>query len=179
MAAGTDPNDAGSIIDGLYVTVPERSSSKEAFEFELTVQMGDIVFLLDTTCSMSSTLTGMASEFSTIVSQLTTALPDAEYGVATYDDYPYSNYGSTSYGDKPFILMQQVTDNVSVVQSTLSSLSLHGGSDGPESGMEALYQTLTGRGFDQNCNGSYDGSTDVRPFIADSTDPFNLSLIHI
>jgi hypothetical protein len=173
VAAGTDPNDTGSVIDGLYVTVPERTNTLEDFEFELTVQMGDIVFLLDTTCSMGSTLNGMANEFSSIVSQLTSTLPDAEYGVATYDDYAYGGYGSTSYGDKPFILKQQVTDNVGSVQSTLSSLSTHGGSDGPESGMEALYQTLTGQGYDQDCDGTYDSSTDVRPFLSGGADAFS------
>lgn len=171
VSAGTNPADAGSVIEGIYVTVPERTSVEKDFDFELIVQMGDVAFLIDTTGSMYSTVSGMASEFSSIVSSVSSVLPKAEYGVATYDDYAYSPYGSPGT-DKPFELLHQVSSDISSIQSTLSSIPLHYGSDGPESGMEALYQSLTGAGYDQNCNGSYDSIQDVKPFIADSTDPF-------
>ncbi len=170
IAAGTDPMDEDSIISGLYVTVPERTSIEETFDFSLSVQMGDVAFLIDTTCSMSSTLSGMSGEFSRIVSELSSTLPDAQYGVATFDDYYYGSYGSS--GDKPFILVQQVTDSTSAVQSALSGLRLHNGNDGPEGSMEALLQTLTGTGYDQNCDGRYTSNTDVVPFLSSGSDPF-------
>ncbi len=172
ITAGTNPNDAGSVISGLYVTVPERVSVEQSFEFELSVQMGDIAFLLDTTGSMGGTISGMKSEYSGIVSALSSALPDAEYGVATFDDYAYAGYGSSASGDRPFILQQQITSDVSQVQSSLSGISLHYGGDGPESGMEALYQALSGQGFDQDCDNSFDSGTDVRPFLSKSSDAF-------
>ncbi len=170
VSAGTDPGDAGSIIEGVYVTVPERTTVEETFDFTLSVQMGDVVFILDTTGSMSSTLNGMSSEFSTLVTEIARELPDAQFGVASFDDYNHGGYGSGS--DLPFLLEQQVTSNTTSVQSALSRLSASGGSDGPESGMEALYQALTGAGYDQNCNGSYDAADDVRPFLASGSDPF-------
>ena len=34
IAAGTDPKDEGSIIEGIYVEVPERTGIEENFEFE-------------------------------------------------------------------------------------------------------------------------------------------------
>jgi hypothetical protein len=58
------------------------------------------------------------------------------------------------------------------VQSVLSSIPLHYGGDGPESTMEALYQSASGAGYDQNCSGTYDYSTDIPPFLADPTDVF-------
>jgi len=172
LVAETDPLDPGSVISGIYVDVAERSRVEELFEFELVVQMGDVAFLLDTTGSMGGTITGMKTQYADIVTGLSAALPDAEYGVATFDDYAYSPYGYSSSGDKPFILLQQVTDDVGVVQSALSGISLHYGGDGPESSMEALYQALTGAGYDQNCNAAYEAATDVRPFLSASTDPF-------
>jgi hypothetical protein len=172
VSAGTDPKDDEDIITGLYVVVPERTSVEEVFEFELSVQMGDVAFLIDSTGSMSGTLNGMATEFSQIVTELNAVLPDAEYGVATYDDYAFGSYGYSSSGDKPFILFQQVTDNISAVQTSLSGLTTHYGGDGPESGMEGLYQGLAGVGYDQNCNGTYDSATDVLPFLSSSSDPF-------
>jgi hypothetical protein len=172
IAAGTDPTDEGSVIDGIYVEVPDRAELEENFEFELRIQMGDIAFLLDTTCSMSGTANALASEFSAIVTSLSSLIPDAEYGFATYDDYAYASYGSASAGDKPFILRQQITDNTTAVQAQLSGVPIHAGADGPESAMEALYQGATGAGYDQDCNGSYDSTTDVQPFIASADDPF-------
>ncbi|MFZ5475242.1 MAG: hypothetical protein ACOZNI_00580 [Myxococcota bacterium] len=170
VAAGTTPTDAGSVIDGIYVTVEERTNLEETFEFTLNVSQGDIGFLLDTTCSMSGTLNSMASEFSTIVSQLSTTVPDAYYAVATFDDYNYGSYGAS--GDLIYSLEQPVTSSTSDVQSTLSRLSVHNGGDGPEGAMEALYQALAGAGYDMGCDGRYDATKDVRPFLASSSDPF-------
>ncbi len=171
VAAGTNPSDASSKIDGIYVTVPERTTVEDTFDFTLNVEMGDVLFLLDTTCSMSTTLSGMASQFSSIVTGLSSTLPDAEYGVATFDDYPDGTHGSAGI-DKPYILKQQITDNTSTVQSTLSSLSIHSGNDTPESSMEALYQAMKGVGYDMTCDGRYSSTTDVVPFIASSGDLF-------
>ena len=171
VAADTDPLDPASVIDGLYVEVPERTTSEELFEFELRIQMGDVAFALDTTCSMSSTASAMASEFSAIVSQVESTLPDAEFGHATFDDYAYGSYGSAGT-DKPFELRQQITNDTAAVQSVLSATRIHSGADGPESTIEALYQGATGAGYDQGCNGTYDTNYDVMPFLATGSDPF-------
>ncbi len=170
VSAGTDPTDSGSIIEGVYVEVGEREEIEEVFTFTLDIQMGDVAFLLDTTCSMSGTLNAMKSEYASIVSAIAAALPDAEYGVATFDDYAYSGMGSGQ--DRPFILEQQITGNTTQVQTALNSLGTHNGNDWPESAMEAIYQAATGTGYDQNCNGSYQSSTDVLPFLASGSDPF-------
>src|SRR6185503_15693089 len=94
IAAGTNPLDPGDIIDGLYVVVPERSNVESKFDFELRIQEGDIAFLLDTTCSMSSTAQAVANEFSDIVDELEDVLPAARFGMATHDDYAYGNFGA-------------------------------------------------------------------------------------
>ncbi len=172
MAAGSDPKDEGSVVEGLYVVVEERTSVEQDFSFELNVQMGDIGFLIDTTCSMGGTISGMKTEYGALVRDISAVLPDAQYGVATFDDYAYGGYGSTSSSDKPFYLLQQVTGDTAKVQTSLTGIGLHGGSDGPEGCMEALYQGLSGAGYDQNCNGNYNANTDVQPFIASGSDPF-------
>ncbi len=168
---GTDPTDASSAPDH-YVEVSPRGAASTDFTFTLEIKEADVGFLLDTTCSMSGTMSAMASEFSTMVDELASAIPDAQYGYATYDDYAYGGYGYASSGDKPFILSSQITSAVGRVQSRMSSSSIHFGGDGPESGMEAIYQAATGAGYDQNCNHSYDGGTDVQPLRSSSSDPF-------
>ncbi|NOY24490.1 MAG: hypothetical protein GXP62_01320 [Oligoflexia bacterium] len=172
IAAGTDPLDDTSVIDGIYVEVGERTETEEQFDFDVQIQMGDIGFLVDTTCSMSGTASAMAGEFSQIVTQLALSIPDAEYAFSTFDDYAYAGYGSSSYGDKPFYLRKQITSSTSQVQTEMSAFEIHGGSDAPEASMEALVQASVGGGYDQNCNSVYDNSTDIRPFFASSDDPF-------
>jgi hypothetical protein len=173
VAAGTDPLDEGSVVDGVYVEVPERTNIEELFTFTLEIQLGDVAFLIDTTGSMGSTANAMASEFTTIVSSLTTTIPDAEYAVGTYDDYACCGYGYSSNGDRPFIMRQQVTDDTAQVNNVLNTqVQLHYGGDGPESSMEAIYQGASGEGYDMNCDRSFDSSTDVQPFLASATDPY-------
>jgi hypothetical protein len=173
VAAGVDPLDPEDGIFGIYVEVPERTTVETEFEFELRIQRGDIACLHDTTCSMRDTLNATTDEFAAIVNSLESLIPDVEFGVATFDDYAYGGMGSSSWGDRPFILRQQVTDDVSRVQSVLASLDTHNGNDWPESSMEALFQAASGMGYDQNCNGTYESTTDVLPFIADPADPFD------
>lgn len=171
VSAGTDPTDSGSVIEGIYVTVEERTNVEESFTFKLSVSQGDIAFLLDSTCSMTGTLNSMADQFSTMVSELNATLPDAQYGVATFDDYYYTGMGAN--GDKVFEMVQGITSDESEVQSRLSRLSVHNGGDVPEASMEALYQALTGSGYDMGCDGNFDSNKDVRPLIASAADPFN------
>jgi hypothetical protein len=173
ITAGTDPLDPGSVVDGVYVEVPERTNIEEVFAFTLKIQMGDVAFTIDTTGSMGGTISAMKSEYSAMVSTLATTLPDAQYAVGTYDDYAdYGGYGYSSSMDKPFYMLKQVTSDVAAVQSTLSAIGTHYGGDGPESTMEALYQSASGVGYDQDCDRVYDSATDVRPFLASGTDPF-------
>jgi hypothetical protein len=152
---------------------PHSDGASTEFTFTLEIQEADVGFLLDTTCSMSGTMSAMAGEFSTMVDDLSSAIPDAQYGYATYDDYAMTPYGYTSSGDKPFILSSQITSAVGRVQSRMSSSSIHFGGDGPESGMEALFQAASGNGYDQNCDGRYAAGTDVQPLRSTSGDPFS------
>jgi hypothetical protein len=137
-------------------------------------RVADIAFLLDTTGSMSGLASAMASEFSGIAADVNVAIPDATFGVATYEDYNFSDMGSGV--DTPFRLEQQQTSDLAAVQSKLSSIGVHSGDDITESSIEALFQGATGRGFDQACNGSYDAADDVYPFIAQVGDAFNGTL---
>ena len=172
IAAGTDPTDPGSVIDGIYIEVGERLTSETVLEFSPRIQMGDVAFLLDTTCSMSSTANAMAEEFSSIVNEVSGLIPDTQVGFASYDDYAYLGFGSQFTNDKPFFLQQQVTNQLDLVQAALGAVEIHGGADLPESTMEALFQGVVGDGYDQNCDGVYDAGTDVKPFLADEEDPF-------
>jgi len=172
VLAETDPLDPTSVIEGVYVEVPERTDAEEDFNFELAIQMGDVGFLIDTTGSMGSTANAMAAEFGNIVTGLETVIEDMAYGFADYDDYTCCGYGSSSSGDRPFILQQQMTTDTALVQAALNACPNHYGGDWEESTIEALYQAITGAGYDMNCDRSFSTNDDVMPFIASSSDPF-------
>lgn len=167
---GSSPTDASSGIDGFYSELSARQPSSVDVPFTPELLVADVLFLLDTTCSMTDVLDDVRSNFSQIVANL--AIPDVAYGVAEFDDYAMSPFGSTNWGDKPYILRQQVTDNTTAVQSTLNLLTVRDGLDWPESAMEAIYQACSGQGYDQNCDGNFQWDTDVRPFVASGADAF-------
>ncbi len=169
---GTSPTNASSHPgdDVFYAELEARVDTPVVVPFTPEIQYGDVMFLLDTTCSMSSTLNNVASYFSTVVSEASASIPDMTYGVSSFNDYQYSGYGSS--GDKPFWLKQQQTTSTSQVQSALSALTAFGGNDTPESSMEALYQASSGMGYDLDCDNNFDSSVDVPPFIASGGDTF-------
>ena len=190
VEAGSDPNhpdtDGDWVMDGQEIhgdrsaVIPERLvitlNEGDETTFHLVGRPGDqstdVAFLLDTTGSMYTTAAAMAAEFVDMTDQLALVKMDIHYGFATFDDYAFASYGSSFSGDKPFILRQPVTDDLDLVQEALSTVPIHGGADGPEAAMEGLYQTLTGAGYDQDCNATYDDTTDVLPFLASEDDPF-------
>jgi hypothetical protein len=152
----------GAICDG---------RSRYDVSFEADYKIADIAFLIDTTGSMGSTATAMATEFAAISGALSGRIPDITFGVATYDDYNSDPFGQDQ--DKPFILRQQQTDNVARVADVLATqVVLHNGWDWPESGHEAIFQAASGDGYDQDCDQNYDAIDDVKPFIPSPGDAF-------
>jgi hypothetical protein len=131
----------------------------------------DLAYLLDTRAG-SSALESWAGSFPDVADALETNLTDTTAGLARFDDYAYGDFGSAFSGDTPFQLLAQQSDDLSAMQQALNSTGYHGGADSTEAVMEGLYQALTGVGYDQDCDATYDGSTDVKPFIANPADPF-------
>ena len=127
---------------------------------------------------MTDELETMASNFSQVVS--TIGIPDLAFGVAEFQDYAMDPFGYWWFNDKPFTLNQQITTSTGLVQQALNGLTpiFHDGGDFPESSMEALYQALTGVGFDMDGDNQLDASvgtasnTDVPPFISNASDVF-------
>ncbi len=169
--ANSDPLDAASIPEGLYLVIPERSQTTADFQFAPAIARADVIFLLDSTGSMGPTLSALAADFAVVASEVSASIPDSAFGVVTFQDY--NQIGMGGGADKPFKLEQQVTTDQSRVQHALSALAAGGGGDLAEATLEALYQAATGAGFDQDCDGLYDSSTDVPPFLANADDLFH------
>ncbi len=123
----------------------------------------DVFFLMDTTGSMIGSITNLANTLTgTIVPGVQAEVPNSQFGVGSYEDFPVDGHGSTnslagcgtgaSAPDQPFRLFQTLSADVAATQAGISQLTANGGprgcgADWPESGIEALYQASTGAGL--------------------------------
>jgi hypothetical protein len=108
--------------------------------------VADVLFLMDTTGSMSGEIAQIQARLrDTIIPGLAAEIADVRFAVARFDDFPVGGYGSGS--DRPFELRQAITSSVTATQTAVNGLAASGGGDGPESQVEALYQSATGAGI--------------------------------
>ncbi len=146
---GADPTDGtrGIPEDDWVVRLPNRTAAQhETLTFEPEVGRADVFFLVDTTGSMYGEIENIKHNLSTVlIPEIRSRIPDVAFGVANFDDFPYGSYGDGS--DVPFALQQAMTTDAALAQAGVNVLPNHGGADGPESQVEALYQTATGAGL--------------------------------
>ncbi len=168
-----ESNDPDGVTTAPVLGIGDDLGRCEALDLSFLVEyeIADVAFLLDTTGSMGTLASTMAQQFSGIAGSLSKEIEDITFGVASFRDYNYGSFGGQ--GDLPFTLMSQQTSDLSRVQSALDSISAGGGGDGEEASMEAIYQATTGKGYDQECDGYYDSSTDVPSFDRSADDAFN------
>jgi hypothetical protein len=101
----------------------------------------DIVFLVDTTTSMGPVITNVQSNGPTILGDVASAQPTAQFAVAMYKDT-----ADAGAGIPPFSLLQNLTANQGAANTGLANLTplSGGGSDAPEDGLNGLFQVATG-----------------------------------
>lgn len=149
LAFGSDPCDSGSTIESLvdfFFTLPfEGPPDTGDFAIPTSLENGDVVFNMDVTGSMSGPISGLRSSLrTTIIPGLSRRIRDVAIGVSSFGDFPCDSYGST--GDAPFRLRTRLTTDTAAAQRGTDLLTLEGGGDLPESGIESLYQIATGAG---------------------------------
>lgn len=116
---------------------------------EAKLARADIVFLIDTTASMSDEINRIRERLrDRLAPAIEAEIPDTQIGVATFEDFPVEPYGAAgSRPDSPFRMRLPVTDDISQVQAAVNGIDLGNGVDDPESQVEALYQIATGEGL--------------------------------
>ncbi len=154
----TDPNDPASTIpaEDFFVVLPYFGDAVErTLRFDTNLQRADIYFLIDTTGSMQDAIDNVSASLTSISTQINARIPNVQMGVGRFRDFPFSApggggiFGSSDYGgsgDVAYEHIQDITASVPDVQAALGGLSAGGGADGPESSVEAIFQTATGRG---------------------------------
>lgn len=169
VLGGSDPMDRDSSLP-YYLTVGASGSASLDIAVSPSVHRVDLAFLLDTTATMSSSADALTADFKEIAEGLADLVSDPAFAFSTYEDMSCCGMGASE--DTPFRLQQQVTTDQDLAQTAISAHEIHYGNDATESGMEALYQSLTGVGFDLECDGAYTEYDDVLPFVAAATDVF-------
>jgi len=116
----------------------------------------DVMFVFDTTGSMSSALSEAKAEIQEAMAQIGTSLPDVQFGLSEVSDYSSVNFngypegsefefGEDLYdignGSQPWTLDVPITPNQSAISAGLLNLFATGGGDGPEAYGRALYET--------------------------------------
>ncbi len=119
----------------------------------------DVFLLFDDTGSFTNNSPIVRAAFPDIISRLQTSLPgiDLGFGVGRFEEY--GNFGFEYGTGRPFTLNQPIvaantSGYLAAIQSALNRTAPGYGGDQPETDIEALYQLVTGKGFDGNNNGS-------------------------
>ena len=167
-AAGANPNDPDDGVEGVVVVLRRRDV--KAVRVPVTVYVGRVDVALLPDVSASRPVTGTRSVLSQVIAD-TASLPDAAVGVGAFVDYAYGSFGASGV-DKPFVLLSPITQDEPRLAGAVADLEQGSGADGTEAGMEALYQAVSGAGYDQDCDGVYDPLHDVPPLLASEVDPF-------
>lgn len=145
----------------------------------------DVFLLFDDTGSFTSNSPIVRSAFPTIIGSLQASLPgiDLGFGVGRFEEY--GNFAAENSTGRPFILNQPIVASSTAgfqtaIQSALDRVAPGYGGDTPETDIEALYQLVTGLGFDGNSNGSVSdsgaaglASTQVNPGISGDVPSFD------
>lgn len=150
VLTGSDPCDEDDTpldhgVDFYFVLPYGGAEKSSTLRFVPRVQKADVFFNIDTTASMSGVISSLKSGLGAIITNTRGRVSDSAFGVASFEDFPLTPYGST--GDEPFHLFSGITTDQAAAQAAANQLTLGSGGDIPESGFEALFQAADGSGI--------------------------------
>ena len=170
----TDPLDPASTIpEGDFFVVLPYNGDRQVrdLRFGTNISVADVFFLMDTTGSMGEELSNIQRAMETvIVPGVQGLVPDVQFGAGGFDDFPVGFHGAGF--DLPYYHLIDIVpfvadmgaftppsafgdvgrfvpgppNGLSDIVEAVRSYPRHGGGNGCESGVEALYQTATGEG---------------------------------
>lgn len=119
----------------------------------------DVMFLVDTTSSMTPTISGLRSGIGSIAATLAATGVDVHFGLGDFQDYPFAPYGCSGKAagpsfsgsrctkpDHPYERLLAVSPPGPPFAHALERVLLGDGGDGPEAALPAVYQAVTGAG---------------------------------
>lgn len=196
---GVSHSASGNVTPGeITLSLAKDQSQHETVSLTLPgsggiTNMVDVFLLFDDTGSFTNNSPIVRAAFPQIIASLQSSLPGIDFGFGVGRFEEYGNFADEYADGRPFILNQPiVASSVSgfqtSIQAALDRMAPGYGGDTPETLIEALYQTVTGAGFDGNNNGTTSdsgaaglastqinpgNSGDVPSFSSFTTDPAN------
>ncbi len=156
-----DPSDDG-IYQTLFFSTNSTTTLGADIEVDAAIQKADAYLLMDATGSMGGEQAQLINDLTKgtfidptlcaegadtgLVGALKCVIPDLWIGLGQFNEVPVSPYGH-AYGYTPYHHLLDVTNDLQHLLDSVSSLTIQGNRDLPESGSQALYSTITGRGL--------------------------------
>jgi hypothetical protein len=149
----------GTGAGGFFHVLPPGASAVDPLTFNVKLTEADIYILVDTTGSMGDEINNLRAGLTTgildpacpslrgVIGAIRCTIPGTWFGVGRFDDYPVGSYGSSSWGDRPFTNLQDLTSSTTAAQNAVNMLFTRNGSDIPESNSQALYAVASGNGL--------------------------------
>lgn len=106
----------------------------------------DLLFLVDTTSSMSDDIDDVKQNMASIIDKISSEFSNFRIGVAEYRDRPPPD-GDGDYGDYVYKADLAFTSNVTAAKNAVNALAVDGGGDTPESVYSALANGLAATGL--------------------------------
>lgn len=172
IAYGSGACNAGSGIDGFYFVLPPGGPGANAplVFSDTAIDRADFAINMDNTGSMGGEIANLRTTLSnTIIPGVRAVIPDSAFAVSSFDDFPIDPFGTT--GDLPFRLGSRVTLDAAAAQAAVNALAVHNGVDFPESGLESVWQVLTGSGvtWPGGAVAAFNPASGLVPGVADGT----------
>ncbi len=170
--ASSNPTNRSSGPEGVVLSAGPRERIETSGEYTLEGIPVDVFLLADDAYSYSCYHPEHTTFIPEVAAELFSRLPDSTFGFGVYDDYKSDGDNWQATGGHPYELeVQQTTDESLVSAAAITAAMTYGGDD-KGSSYEAIFQAMSGQGFDMDCDGAYDTSYDVKPFIAEPSDAF-------
>jgi hypothetical protein len=127
------------------LSIDPRGASSKIASADVQLVRSDVLFLVDNSDSMSEEINRIREQLrDALAPEIRARLPDSDLGLAVFSDFGEHTLGTPSH---PYLLLQQITDDIDEVRAATQRIQLEYGGDDPESQLEALYQAATGKGY--------------------------------
>lgn len=123
----------------------------------------DLYLIVDLSGSYSDDVNTIRSLAPGLVGSVRELVPDTNFGLGSFVDFPFSPWGDSSYGDYAYQRNQDLTSDQDTWTNAVNAMVVRYGVDEPESQYEALYQAASGAGRDLNADGDYADLGEIAP----------------
>ncbi|HCH65200.1 MAG: hypothetical protein CL927_15845 [Deltaproteobacteria bacterium] len=129
----------------------------------------DVYLLLDVAYNYSCYHPELDRFIDDIIDELYATFGDVAVGFGVYDDYRVSGWATVN---GPYEMRHAISTNHDSVKAAADRLRMEFGGSDEGSAYEAIFQAVWGAGYDQDCDGAFDLTTDIQPWHTHEDDAF-------